>query len=101
MSIELVQVENLVEDAEGRIYVAVVVGEERSGGRWIGRIRFTPSDGSPPLETGRETSQPNLADLTYWVRGLSTVYLEGALARARRRAAGAPGAGAAPAQEAE
>ena len=31
--------------------------------------------------TIRETTQPNLTDLTYWATGLTPVYLDGALAR--------------------
>jgi hypothetical protein len=89
---ELLEFENTVEDEDGRSYVAVVLGEERDDGRWVGRIRFTPTDGSEALETGQETTQPNHDDLTYWGSGLTYFYLEGALARARRGAsAEAPG----------
>ena len=34
------------------------------------------------VRSGRETTQPNLADLEYWATGLTPVYLEGALKRA-------------------
>lgn len=78
--------ENTVEDPDGRSHVAVVLGAERDDGRWVGRIRFTPTDGSPPVETDRETTQPNRADLAYWATGLTYFYLEGALNRAVRRA---------------
>jgi hypothetical protein len=76
--------ENTVEDDKGLSHGAVVLGKEREDGRWIGRIRFTPLDGSPVLETDRETTQPNRDDLAYWATGLTYTYLEGALARARR-----------------
>lgn len=78
--------ENTVEDKEGRSYVAVVLGTEREDGRWIGRIRFIPTDGSAVLETDRETTQPKRSDLAYWATGLTYFYLEGALERARRLA---------------
>ena len=35
-----------------------------------------------PVQSPRETTQPNLTDLNYWATGLTPVYLEGALARA-------------------
>ncbi len=34
------------------------------------------------MRTSRESVQPNRDDLTYWAKGLSQTYLEGALARA-------------------
>jgi hypothetical protein len=92
---EFLEFENTVEDEEGRSHVALVVGEQREDGRWIGRIRFTLTDGSDSVETDRETTQPNRDDLAYWATGLTYFYLEGALARARRRAERQPGGGVA------
>jgi hypothetical protein len=92
---EFLEFENTVEDKEGRSHVALVVGEQRDDGRWIGRIRFTLTDGSDSVETDRETTQPNRDDLAYWATGLTYFYLEGALARARRRAERQPGGGVA------
>jgi hypothetical protein len=92
---EFLEFENTVEDEEGRSHVALVVGEQREDGRWIGRIRFTLTDGSDSVETDRETTQPNRDDLAYWATGLTYFYLEGALARARRRAGRQPGGGVA------
>lgn len=103
MTDELLEFENTVEDEEGRSHIALVLGEEREDGRWLGRIRFTPTDGSRPVETDRETTQPNRDDLAYWARGLTYFYLEGALARAMRRALASqddPSAGSRPAAEA-
>jgi hypothetical protein len=95
---EFLEFENTVEDEHGLSHIAVVVGEQRDDGRWIGRIRFVPTDGSEPLETDRETTQPDRDDLAYWATGLTYFYLEGALVRARRRAgAGSVRAPAAPA----
>ena len=41
-----------------------------------------PSNGGHTLRSARETTQPNRTDAEYWARGLTTIYLEGALARA-------------------
>jgi hypothetical protein len=90
---ELLEFENTIEDQEGLSHIAVVLGEERDDGRWIGRIRFTPTDGSAAIETDRETTQPDRDDLAYWASGLTYFYLEGALERARRRATAALGGG--------
>jgi hypothetical protein len=97
---EFLEFENTVEDEEGRSHVAMVVGEQRQDGRWIGRIRFTLTDGSDSVETDRETTQPNRDALAYWATGLTYFYLEGALARARRRAERQPGGGVASSQPA-
>jgi hypothetical protein len=95
---ELLEFENTVEDDDGRSHVAVVLGQEREDGRWVGRIRFTPVGGSSAIETDRETTQPSRPDLVYWARGLTYFYLEGALNRARRHSgkAAARSAAAAP-----
>jgi hypothetical protein len=92
---ELLEFENTVEDPDGRSHVALVLGQERDDGTWIGWIRFTPTDGGPVVETERETTQPNRKDLAYWSTGLTYFYLEGALARAQSRRDGeAAGGGA-------
>lgn len=99
MTEEILEFENTIEDEAGLSHVAVVLGEERDDGRWVGRIRFTPVDGSDPVETGSETTQPKHSFLTYWAKGLTYFYLEGALVRARRRTletAAARGPAAAP-----
>lgn len=85
MAEELLEYENTVEDPEGGSWVARVLGAERSDGTWVGWIRFRDQSGQGPLETDRETTQPNRDDLLYWARGLTYFYLEGAMARARRR----------------
>jgi hypothetical protein len=81
---DLLEFENTVEDKSGLSHIAIVQGEKREDGRWLGRIRFVPTDGSPALETDRETTQPDRDDLAYWASGLTYSYLEGALERARR-----------------
>lgn len=50
--------------------------------RWEGWLEFHPVDGSAPLRSNRETTQPNRVDTEYWATGLTPVYLEGALERA-------------------
>jgi len=55
-------------------------------------MEFDRADGTPPLRTKRETTQPNLADLEHWATGLTPVYVEGALRRAH------PGEDVAPAR---
>ncbi|MGH7444282.1 MAG: hypothetical protein ACREKM_05375 [Longimicrobiales bacterium] len=89
---ELLEFENTVEDVHGRSHVAVVLGAERDDGKWLGWIRFRDPDGHA-LETERETTQPNRNDLVYWSKGLTYSYLEGALARAQRRAYAAASGG--------
>jgi hypothetical protein len=55
---------------------------EVPGGNWHGWIEFMPLGGGEPLCSPRETTQPNRTDVVYWATGLTTVYLQGALARA-------------------
>lgn len=51
---------------------------------WEGWIEFIPADGSSDvLVTAVETHQPERQHLVYWATGLSQVYMEGALTRAR------------------
>ena len=73
---------DVIRTSDGMAYTVTACGRERSGGTWEGWLEFAPDDMSPVLRTGRETTQPNLADLRYWATGLTPVYLEGALARA-------------------
>jgi hypothetical protein len=62
---------------------AQACGAPMSDGRWAAWIEFVPVDGGEPLRSPRETTQPNRTDAEYWATGLTTVYLEGALNRAR------------------
>jgi len=64
------------------VYRARACGRQRDDGLWEGWVEFEPDDGSVPLRTPRETTQPTLATVEYWAAGLTTVYLEGALSRA-------------------
>ena len=73
----------VVIDSRGVPYTAAVMGSLAEDGLWDGFIELRGEDGST-LTTPLETRQSNLADLVYWSTGLSEVYLEGALSRARR-----------------
>jgi hypothetical protein len=75
---------------DGRVYTVVARGRERPDGTWEGWLEFVPDDGSEILRSGRETTQPDLADLEYWATGLTPVYLEGAMQRALEAASAAP-----------
>jgi hypothetical protein len=68
--------------SEGWDYLAQACGAPNSSGLWEGWIEFVPANGGPALRSGRETTQPNRTDAEYWATGLTTIYLEGALARA-------------------
>lgn len=78
----LLQFADPVRDDDGRMYVARACGAEMPDQKWQGWIEFLPADGTGPVRTGRETTQPNRQDTEYWATGLSGVYLEGALHRA-------------------
>lgn len=97
MSEELLEIENTIEDEHGRSHFATVLGSRRADGHWEGYVRFRDAEGHV-LETERETTQPNRDDLVYWSKGLTYFYLEGALARAKRRALTAAGLSARPAE---
>jgi hypothetical protein len=79
----LVEFSETVEVGDSGPHVARACGAEASDGKWQGWVEFTPVDGGTPLRTGRETTQPNRQDTLYWATGLTPVYLEGALERAR------------------
>ena len=68
---------------DGLSYEAQACGEEGADGLWHAWIEFMPLDGGRKLRTGWETTQPNRLDARYWALGLTRVYLEGALVRAR------------------
>lgn len=66
----------------GHTYHARVYGAVDADARWAGWIVFFPVGGGRPISTGRETTQSSLAHLTHWASGLTSTYLEGAVARA-------------------
>lgn len=70
-------------DETGR-YHARVVGRQAADGMWDGWLEFEPLDSEHPAIIGPvESRQPEPHDLSYWAGGLTPVFLEGALKRAR------------------
>jgi hypothetical protein len=70
-------------DESGR-YQARAVGRQAEDGMWDGWLEFESLDGDGPVVVGPvESRQPEPHDLTYWANGLTPVFLEGALKRAR------------------
>ena len=80
----LVKFDEPIADPGGESYFAQAVGHRREDGLWEGWLEFIGANENSPsiCSSGRETTQPNRADLDYWAQGLSRVYLQGALARA-------------------
>jgi hypothetical protein len=66
----------------GELYWAEVHGSVGEDGLWRGWIEFVAESDGTTVRTPGETVQPNRKDLEYWATGLTSVYLEGALARA-------------------
>lgn len=85
MSESLVKFDESISDPTGARYFAQAVGRERDDGLWEGWVEFLPvKAGAEPLQSDRETTQPNRTTLEYWAQGLTRVYLMGALERARK-----------------
>ena len=83
----LVRFDDILEGPAGIGYRPRACGQPCADGRWEGWLEFVPATGDgPPLCTSRETAQPSRSELTYWAEGLTRVFLEGALRRARPRA---------------
>jgi hypothetical protein len=77
--------EEPVTDAAGS-YHARVVGRRAEDGMWEGWLEFVANDTATtdgPFISSVESRQPEREHLAYWAGGLSAVYLEGALHRAR------------------
>jgi hypothetical protein len=73
-----------VTDASGS-YHARVVGRRAEDGMWEGWLEFVGTGGTSdgPFVSSVESRQPEREHLAYWAGGLSVVYMEGALRRAR------------------
>lgn len=79
----LVSFDQPVRDDLGE-YHARAIGRPSGDGMWEGWIEFTAVDGSSEvLVTGTESTQPEREHLVYWATGLTPIFLEGALKRAR------------------
>jgi hypothetical protein len=69
---------------ESGTYHARVVGRAASDGMWEGWLEFVPLDGDgPAVVSPVESRQPEHTHLAYWATGLTVIYAEGALQRAR------------------
>jgi hypothetical protein len=79
----LVRFDAAVTDPSGVRYFPQAMGRKRQDGLWEGWIEFVSADGARSIDSGRETTQPNRADLDYWAQGLTITYLQGALGRAQ------------------
>lgn len=78
----LVEFDTILTTRDGRAYRPQACGRAEASGTWEGWLEFLPVANGTPVRSGRETEQPNRADLKYWAEGLTQVYLEGALNRA-------------------
>ena len=66
-------------------YYARAVGRAAADHMWEGWLEFVPVDGgSEVLVSAIESRQPEREHLIYWANGLTPVYLEGSLSRARK-----------------
>jgi hypothetical protein len=80
----LVAYETSVSDDSGS-YRARAVGRRANDGMWEGWLEFLPLKGKAEAIVGPiESRQPEPEHLTYWATGLTPVFLEGALWRAKR-----------------
>lgn len=80
----LLEFERPVAAEDGTTYTARACGSEMPEGRWQGWIEFLPIGVGEPVRSARETTQPNRRDTVYWATGLTPVFLEGSLHRARK-----------------
>lgn len=79
----LVEFNALLRGENGSRYTPRACTRLGEDGLWEGWIEFVPADGAgEPVRTGRETEQHDRNGALYWARGLTHVYLEGALKRA-------------------
>lgn len=68
--------------ADGRAFVAQVMGHRTYDGRWEGWIEFLPADGVDTVRTACETRQFTRGDLRFWAARLERADLRAALDRA-------------------
>lgn len=81
MPVTLARFDAPIRGRNGVTYYANACARQRQDGLWEGWIEFANNEGGQIRRTTRETTQPNLQDVTYWATGLTPVYLEGALDR--------------------
>src|SRR5687767_11917315 len=79
----LVEFNTVVRGDDGSRYTPRACTRLGDDGLWEGWIEFVRADKpGEPILTGRETEQHDRSGALYWARGLTQVYLEGALQRA-------------------
>ena len=78
------QLSQTVSDDRGTFH-ARAMARERTDGTWEGWLEFVPpdTDGSRRYATPIETRQHDRVTMERWASGLTAVYADGALARAR------------------
>ena len=83
MDAVMMQLSDTVSDKRGTFH-ALVMARERNDGRWEGWLEFVPADkDSCRYATPIETRQHDRVTMERWASGLTVVYADGALARAR------------------
>jgi hypothetical protein len=68
---------------EGQAFFPAAYAARNERGSWDCWIAFFSRKGRSVRQTGRESTQPAFRDAEYWASGLETMYLRGALQRAR------------------
>jgi len=90
MDVVMTQLSETVSDERGSFH-ALVMARERHDGRWEGWLEFVPpAADSCRYATPIETRQPDRATIERWASGLTAVYADGALGRARPLRAATP-----------
>ena len=83
MDAVMMQLSETVSDERGTFH-ALVMAREGNDGSWEGWLEFVPTDDdSCRYATPIETRQHDRVTMERWASGLTAVYAEGALARAR------------------
>jgi hypothetical protein len=83
MDAVMMQLPETVSDERGTFHVRVMA-RERNDGSWEGWLEFVPADNdSCRYVTPIETRQHDRVTMERWASGLTVVYADGALARAR------------------
>ena len=84
MDAVLMQLSETVSDDRGTFH-ALVMARERNDGGWEGWLEFVPAadNDSVRYATPIETRQHDRVTMERWASGLTVVYADGALARAR------------------
>ena len=87
MDVAMMQLSETVSDERGT-FQALVMARERNDGSWEGWLEFVPrAEDSCRYATAIETRQHDRVTMERWASGLTVVYADGALARARTRRA--------------